>query len=750
MSKIFRIFFFLILFSSALHAQDWNEIFYLEGEAEYLVEEKEYEKAIDIYRRMLREAPDHSMVKFKIGELYLLTDDQKERSFEFLEAAAKDVALDLNEKSLRETRAPVDALLYLGKAYQIANRIDDAVTQYNKLKGLIQSNHALYPIVVQQLKTCENAKIAMNSPLRVKKNNLGEPINNTDSNFGAVISGDGNTIIYTSYTRNYLDNYYSIKKNGVWSTPKRISEKLSGKYYLKTVSLSYDGTKLFLTTDDPGNNNLFVCYKEGSGWSEAEKLPKTINGKKSNETHACISKDGNSLYFTSNREGGQGGVDIYKSSKDTKGGWGEAENLGPAINTKFDEATPFTTLDDKYLVFSSQGHSSIGGFDIFYIDLTSKSMAINMGYPVNTTGDNLFFVPDNSLSAGYTSLFDNTSFGKNDIYYVSVIPKIKLAGIIKNKQSTEKITDSNLDISITETSTNNIIETISSNNGEFNFEVDPGNYTVSINNEAYDPFTNQVSISDNYPESSYSFEALLNPIKIEEELIAEVVEDIIEETEPEPVVEEQEIIEPPKEEIVVPVTPKVEEKKVIEPVKEIIEEKKPEPVKEKIPEPVKEVNIPEKEIVKYIPKSSTASAGTIKTYSVQLMALKNPVKVDYFKDVDNVILTQYPDGYYRYTVGNTELYTEAKAIKEKIHDIGYKNAFIRVNKVSFKYTIQVMALIVPVKPDHFSDLASVVVTKSGDYFRYTIGSYNSYEKAKQELNNIKSLGYNQAFIKKVN
>ena len=131
------------------------------------------------------------------------------------------------------------------------------------------------------------------------------------------------------------------------------------------------------------------------------------------------------------------------------------------------------------------------------------------------------------------------------------------------------------------------------------------------------------------------------------------------------------------------------------------------------------------------------------------MALKNPVEVDYFKNVDNVKLTKYPDGYYRYTVGNTSSYSEAKELMAKIHEIGYEDAFIRVNEASPKYTIQIMALIIPVKPDYFKDLSSVVVTKgSGDYFRYTIGSFNSYEEAKLELANLKSIGYNQAFIKK--
>ena len=87
-----------------------------------------------------------------------------------------------------------------------------------------------------------------------------------------------------------------------------------------------------------------------------------VNGKKSNETHACISKDGNTLYFTSDREGSLGGMDIFKSTKDAKGNWGEPENMGPKVNTKFNEATPFISPDGKYLFFSSEGHNSIGGF----------------------------------------------------------------------------------------------------------------------------------------------------------------------------------------------------------------------------------------------------------------------------------------------------------------------------------------------------------------------------------------------------
>ncbi|MCB2197134.1 MAG: tetratricopeptide repeat protein [Bacteroidetes bacterium] len=723
MYKNVLLFIICLLFIQDIFAQDWNEIYYLEGEAQYLIEERKYDKAIDIYQRMVREIPDNSYAKYKIGVLYLKTDDQKEKAVEYLEEASQDIALDFDEKSLREIRTPVDVLLYLGEAYQIQNRIDEAIVVYNNLKDLVKPESELFTTANHRIETCENAKTALQNPLRVNKQNLGDPINDDEPNVSAVFSGDGNTVIFTSYTKNYIDNYYSVKENGVWDTPKRISEKLSNKYYLKTSSLSYDGSQLYLVTDDPEENDIFVCFREGRNWTEADKLDKTINGRKSNETHACISKDGNTLYFTSDRDGGFGGMDIYKSTLNEKGKWNDPENLGPAVNTPFDEATPFLTLDDKYLFFSSQGHNSIGGFDVFYIDLDSKSMALNLGYPANTTGDDLFFVPDNSLTSGYTSMYDSTSIGKRDIYYVSILPKIYLAGKITNPKGNQ-ITESDLQVSLIESGSENNPEELSAIDGQFKVEINPGKYTVSITGENFESFTDQIEIPEDYSQSSFIYNATLNPIEVEqEELVSEVVENPVSE-------------------------PEIEVTESVEEVQEVVKEEKPETfeeTKEEQPEPTPE------EVVQYVPKTTAVATGK-KTYSVQLMALKVPVKVDYFEDVDHVILTQYPDGFYRYTVGNTESYQEALALKEEIHKKGYTDAFIRINdETKSTYTIQIMALIIPVKPDYFKDLSAVVVTKGADdYFRYTIGDYASYEEAKEELKNIQNIGYTSAFVKKTN
>ena len=510
-----------------------------------------------------------------------------------------------------------------------------------------------------------------------------------------------------------------------------------------TVSLSYDGSQLYLATNDADKNDIFVSFKEGKNWLAADKLDKTINGKKSNETHAVLTKDGNTLYFTSDREGGLGGVDIYKSTKNEKGKWGDPVNLGPSINTKFNEATPFLTLDDKYLFFSSEGHSSIGGYDIFYINLESKNQVINMGYPVNTTGDDLFFVPDNSLTSGYISIFDETSVGKNDIYKLTILPKVNLAGNIQNSESGKSISDEALNIAIYDEN-NKIIETTNTSNGQFAFEIEPGKYLVAITAENYVSDTSEIEIPSNYSSSDYTFTAQLNPIQQEEELIAEVIEEPVEE---EPIIEEVKTEESVEEEI-------VEEQhleevaEVTEPKEEIVE---PEVQKEEEPIIEKTEPEPEKEIEKYIPVSTSASTTTIKTYSVQLMALRKPVDLSYFKNVENVQEKLYEDGYYRYTVGNTETYAEAITIKEKLNNVGYKDAFIRTNNIIPKYTIQIMALIIPVETDYFKNISSVNVTKGADdFYRYTVGEFSDYKEAKLELAKIAELGYPNAYVKRSN
>ena len=223
--------------------------------------------------------------------------------------------------------------------------------------------------------------------------------------------------------RQGYDIFLSTMTDNVWSAPRNMTTVLGTGKYMKTCDLSYDGLTLLLTLDDFMNADIYMSRFNKGKWSKVEPLGKEINTK-GNETHASLSADGKVLYFTSNRKGGEGDMDIYKSEQDEKGGWGKAVNLGPAVNTPYNEETPFVTDDGKKLFFSSEGHDGMGGYDIFSYDLSNPGAgAINAGYPLNTTDNDLFFVPWGDGTTGYYSFRGNDSYGGRDIYQVFLLER---------------------------------------------------------------------------------------------------------------------------------------------------------------------------------------------------------------------------------------------------------------------------------------------------------------------------------------
>ncbi len=677
----------------------------METDADYALEEKNYEKALDIYQRILKKVPESALIKFKIGLTYLKTDDQQQMAISYLEQAAKDVAKDFDSKSISETRAPIEAHLYLGFAYQIAGKLPEALISYNNFKDLVDSSSPFYSLVNQYIESCSNAETQLKSPRNIKTANLGELINNKFSNFNAVISGDGNTLAYTSYTANYIDLFVAKKSGDAWGKPQNVTDQVSKKYYLKTCGISYDGTVLYLATDDPVNNDLFESTYNGSAWANAKKMDKIFNTK-SNETHASASKDGNTIYFTSDRPGGLGGLDIYKSTKDEKGKWSPAINLGSKINTSLNEETPFVTSDGNYLFFSSQGHNSIGGYDVFYTDLAGDQEITNIGYPLNTTGNDLFYVPGDNLQKGFMARFETSSLGKKDIYQVDISREIILKGIIIGPEELAQ-TETQYSIVLINKETNETVNTIISSEPEFSYNISPGNYAVTILNDKCSPYSQDVVIQE------------------EIALVAPAIEPSVVQEQP---IEEPKVIEEPKEQI-------IEEQISI------------------IPEPEPETEIIEKPVEISKPKPVITFNNiddSKKSYSVQLMALKKPVDTDYFTGLENVVVTLGEDGFYRYTVGYTVSYSEACRLKEKINQAGYPSAFIKTNAFLPNYTIQLMALKAPVDLSYFKDLPVVSVTKGTDeFYRYTFGAFDNINAAKEALQKLRELGYDKVFIRKM-
>jgi len=228
-------------------------------------------------------------------------------------------------------------------------------------------------------------------------------------------------LVFTTKLKFYDAIFFSKKVNGVWTYPVNIMAQLGVDNKTATTSLSYDGYTLYLYRDDNFDGNLYVSSFKDGQWSNIISLGENINTKYW-ESHASISKDGKTLYFTSNRPGGFGDLDIYVSELQPDGKWGVPKNMGQNINSRWNENTPFITENEDKLFFCSEGHRGMGGYDIFYATKTGTewSKPINIGYPLNSTDDNLFFMPESQGEEAYFSQFSQYGYGGQDIYRVNL------------------------------------------------------------------------------------------------------------------------------------------------------------------------------------------------------------------------------------------------------------------------------------------------------------------------------------------
>lgn len=389
-------------------------------DAEYFLMDESYADALVEYQKLLpRGYENNANINYRIGVCYLNMPGEKAKAIPYLEKAVTNVTSKYKEGIFKETHAPYDAWLYLGNGYRITDQLDKAVQSYQKYKELLKDDKSeMSKYADQQIVACNNAKKAQENPVLVIQENLGEQINTEFTDFNPVVSADENIMVFMTALKFYNALKYSKKVDGKWTEPINITPEIQSDGNQFANCLSKDGMQLFLNMEDNFNSDiLFSSYQNGR-WEKSELLNKNINTKFW-ESHASISPDGESLYFASNKKDGFGEMDIYVSHKDQAGDWGAASNLGSAINTELNEDHPFLSEDGKVLYFASQGHFNIGGYDIF----KSEQMAdgnwakpINIGYPVNTTDDDLFFYPSGNGKYGYQARFADNNFGLRDIY----------------------------------------------------------------------------------------------------------------------------------------------------------------------------------------------------------------------------------------------------------------------------------------------------------------------------------------------
>lgn len=475
-----------------------------EGDRYYNVSAVLHPIALEHFLKAQEFNPDNAELNMKIGRCYL-SSHQKTKALEYLERA---IILD--------PKVDLEIDFYFGQAYQLRMMWDKALDSYNKYKNAIsQDDSKTQKIINKKIEECTNGKLLTKDSIPVNIENL-EILNTPFAEYGPVISADESVMIFTARTdkttgggkdpivnQYYEDIYISQSNNGNWNASRNIGPPVNTIGHNSAIGLSVDGQKLFIYAGDEGDGDIFVSRLKGSNWSKPQKLDKTINSPY-RESSASFAPDEKTLYFVSTRtEGSLGDRDIFYSRIDEKGKWGKPENMGPVINTEYGEEGVFIHPDGKTLFFSSQGHNSMGGYDIFksVYDETVKqwSKPENLGYPVNTPDDDVFVVFSADGRHAYFTSVRTGGKGEKDIYRITFLEDImkKNLALFKGKVMDDKGNPLESKITIRDKSKGEIAGTFESNSetGKFLISLSSGKiYGVEVFAEGFIPHNESLDI----------------------------------------------------------------------------------------------------------------------------------------------------------------------------------------------------------------------------------------------------------------
>lgn len=475
-----------------------------------------YEDALTDYLQLLNEDSRNESYNYNVGVCYLNNSMNKSKAVPYLEIVTRKEKHDPNADYL------------LGRAYQYANRFDDAVLAFKKFKA--DAKGTVFNLVDAdlQIQYCINAKELMKFPVDVMFQNLGSNINSEYSDYYPFVTSNESFLIYN--TKRPEKNAEKME-NGNYNNSIYISRVVNGEYMkaspigapinagnagMEVIGLSETGDNILLYMPEGlGKGNIYISKLDVQGvYGKPEKLDAKINAA-GDEIAASISSDGNTLYFASSRKGGMGGTDIYICKKLGKK-WSEPMNAGKEINTPYDEDFPNISPDGKILYFSSKGHTSMGGYDIFKssFDETTNTYTSpkNIGYPINTTDDDMNFRISKNGKYGYIASAKNGGQGDFDIYRVTFNEvesdySVVIGGISAKDGS--EINYSDVFISVNDNITKELMGNYLPNpaTGRFVVILPPGKYQMLIDAPGYKSVKKNIEVFDKV---SYQAEINMN------------------------------------------------------------------------------------------------------------------------------------------------------------------------------------------------------------------------------------------------
>lgn len=499
----------LICFVSATIVAQNKDV---KAEAAYYFDQKDFKTAYELYDKLYTQVPKNLEYKFRLGYSALFYPEKKARAIELFE-------------DIKRTDKSPDIDYYLAKSYHVNYKFDEAIASYETFiaaKGdkIDEEDVAFIEDSKLGIQNCNNGKELISKKVVADIQNISSPINTAETEGVPVISADESIMIYTyigtKSTGGLLNDFLKPDKeegtyhedifistrgnDSTWNVPVGISS-LNSDANDAAVALSPDGQILFTFVSDVKNpGDLYMSTYNGAEWSKPEKLNSNVNSEYW-EGSCSITSDGRYLYFASERPGGLGERDLYVSEK-VNGDWGPAVNLGPSINTKYNEDAPFIHPDGITLFFSSEGHKSIGGYDIMYSIKKENSWVepMSMGIPLNTTEDDRYYVINAKGDVGYFSSNRGGAGGKGqqDIYMVTpgILGEKPVLALLKGSvYIDDKPTEARIEIVKKET--NEVIGPYYANSktGKYLMAITPGSgYKVKITVQGMDPIEEEIDV----------------------------------------------------------------------------------------------------------------------------------------------------------------------------------------------------------------------------------------------------------------